>query len=84
MAHLHRWTTDGVLPEELPEHRKDAIGRQLTDYLHTILFEPEEEAHDEVEKYIECHVHDTAEGERCPYCMNHARDYKNGDTVLNA
>jgi hypothetical protein len=82
MAVLNRIVIDVVTEEELSERRMEIIAREATDYVHTIVMEPEDECHDEVDKLSHTHVHDTAEGERCSVCVNFARDYRSGDSVL--
>ncbi len=82
MAVLNRIVIDVVTEEELSERRMEIIAREATDYVHTIVMEPEDECHDEVDKLSETHVHDTGDGSRCPTCVNYSLDSRNGDNVL--
>lgn len=81
MAVLNRIIIDVITEEELPERRMEIIAREATDYVFTIVMEPEDEVHSEVNKHSETHVHDATE-ERCSLCTSYGRDYLNGDVVL--
>jgi hypothetical protein len=84
MATLTRFTADLVTQEALSERRVEIISRQLTEYLHTLIVEDDDRPHLEVDKNAHGHVHDTADGDRCGYCLEESRDYRNGDSVVNA
>ena len=81
MPVLTRFTVDLVTEEQLSERRVEVISREMTDNLHIILTEAEDEAYDQVNKHSYGHVHDTADGSTCPSCAENARDYRNGDRV---
>jgi hypothetical protein len=83
MPVLTRFTVDLVTDEPLSETRVDTLSRELTDHLHVLGIEPEDEGHPELNsKLAYGHVHDTAEGDKCAYCRNNSVDYLNGDVVL--
>lgn len=84
MAVLTRFTVDLVTEEELSERRIEIIAREMTENLHVLVVETEDAPIKSVEKNAHGHVHDVADGSRCAWCVNEAKDYKNGDVVVNA
>jgi hypothetical protein len=82
MAVLTRFTVDLITDEELSERRIEIIAREMTENLHVLVVETEDAVVSGVDKYAYGHVHDTAEGDRCSYCVNESRDYKSGDAVV--
>jgi len=81
-AVLTRFTIDLVTKEPLSERRVAMLAREMTENLHVLLIEPEDEAHVEVDKLAYGHVHDTAAGDRCPVCVEGSLDYRNGISVV--
>ena len=84
MAVLNRITLDLVTEEELPETRLKQITREAVDYVHVILVEPEDQAHDEIDKNANFHVHDNNDGNSyCEFCVStNAQDRLNGDVLV--
>lgn len=79
---LIRFTVDMVVAEPIPDHRMETIARELTEHLHVIGTEPEDQVHKEVDKLAVAHVHDTAGGDRCSECLEESLDFRSGATVL--
>ena len=82
MATLTRLVVDLVTEEELSEARVRAISSELSDNLHVIVVEDEDQPNLHVEKNFRGHVHDNSEGGYCPWCVKHAEDRLNGDIVV--
>lgn len=82
MATLTRFTVDLVTEEELSQRRMDSLARELTDHLHVLGVETEDQANVQVDKHVTAHVHDCGDGDRCSFCLEYSRDYRNGDIVV--
>ena len=83
MAYIVRFIIDGVFEEPPSERRIEIMSREITDNLHVLIAEKEDEVHTEVEKLAYGHVHDTAAGDRCGVCLEASMDYRSGDSVIN-
>ena len=84
MAVLTRFTVDLVTDEELSERRVQVIARELTDNLHVLVVEAEDEANMEVDKLAYGHVHNGGNnGNRCPVCTDASLDYRDGNSVVD-
>jgi len=84
MAVLHRLTIDVVSREQLSDGRLEHLTRELTDYAHVVLVEPEDDVHVELDKHYNYHVHDNTGSESyCDYCVRqNAQDRLNGDVLV--
>lgn len=81
MPILTRFVIDLVTEEELSERRTAVIAREMTDTLHVLGIDADDEAHTEVNKYAEGHVHEVTD-ERCTFCVEHSLDYRNGQALV--
>lgn len=82
MATLTRITVDLVTEEPLSDRRMETIARETTEHVHLLGVETEDQANVKVDKYVEAHIHDTGDGDRCGQCVQHSLDYRNGDIVV--
>lgn len=82
MAVLTRFVIDLVTEEELSERRTSVLAREMTENLHTLGVETEDEAHKEVDKYTHAHVHEVVD-ERCSFCVDLSLDYRNAQAVID-
>lgn len=80
---LTRITVDLVTDEPLSERRQMTMAREVTENLHVLVVEDEDQPLKEVEKYINAHTHDTADGTRCQVCVEQSLDYRSGTGVAN-
>lgn len=81
---LNRITLDLVTREPISQRRMETMAREATENLHLLVVEQEDGAVVKIDKYVEAHVHDTADGDRCPNCLQHSMDYKSGEAVMAA
>lgn len=84
MAILTRFIVDLVTDDELPPSRVRSIAREMTDNLHILGVEKDDNAFKHVEKLAKGHVHEVPNGERCFECLEFSNDSRSGDVVLNA
>jgi len=80
MPHITRFTVDLVTEEPLSERRQEMMAGEISENLHLLVIEPEDEMINVLDKYVNGHTHDATQ-ERCPQCYYHCRDSKNGDVV---
>ena len=81
--HIVRFTVDAVFPaDNMPsEYRREQIGRQLTENLHSTVVEDDDSVNMKVEKLVRVHVHDATE-RPCQDCNLGVYDDLNGDVVV--
>ena len=86
MTYLNRLTVDFVSKEQLSDGRLEHLTRELTDYLHVVLVEPEDEVHVEIDKHYNYHAHDNTNGESyCDFCVRvNAQDRLSGDVLVES
>lgn len=80
MATLNRFTVDLVTEDELSQRRLDILAGELSEWLHLLGVEVEDEMENVSDKFVSGHVHDATES-RCRTCAYQAQDSKNGDVV---
>lgn len=81
---LNRITLDLLTEEPISQRRLDIMAREATENLHLLVVEQDDSAVVKIDKYVEAHVHATADGERCVSCLEHSLDYKSGMSVAEA
>ena len=84
MTHINRFTVDVVTDEPMTEARAEQFNRELVNFAHVVQAEPEDSAHDEIDKNYNWHVHDNTDGNSyCDFCVRrNAQDGLSGDVLI--
>lgn len=83
MPYLNRFTIDVVTEEPLSERRQQTISREMSEWVHLLGVETEDEMVNVNDKFAHGHTHDTTE-DRCRQCNYFANDSKNGNSVADS
>jgi hypothetical protein len=81
MAHITRFIIDFITEDELSERRQQIMGGEMSENLHLLVQEVDDEMINVSGKYVNAHTHDATQ-DACNVCQYHAYDSKNGDVVV--
>ena len=81
MATLNRFTIDLVTDEPLSERRLQTIAREMSEWVHLLGVENDDEMINVSEKLAMGHAHDSTE-DQCRVCNYASYDSRNGDQLV--